>query len=190
MNVLSLFDGVPCGRLALERADIPVDNYYTSEIDKYAGIISHANYPDNILLGDVTRWREMPIDWESIDLLLAGFPCQAFSMAGKGLAFDDPRGKLFFTLIEIKEHIETVNPNLKFLFENVKMKKAFIEPINDLIGVEPMEINSALLSGQSRKRNFWFNWDIEQPKDKGILLKMFLKQVWLIELEHREEGIL
>lgn len=90
MNVLSLFDGISCGMIALERAGIEVDKYYASEIDKYAAKVSEANYPDIIRLGDVADWREWDIDWPSIDLLIGGSPCQGFSFAGKQLAFYQP----------------------------------------------------------------------------------------------------
>ena len=93
VNVLSLFDGMSCGRIALDKAKIEVDNYYASELDKYAIKVSQANYPDTVQLGDVTKWREWDIDWKSIDLLIGGSPCQGFSFAGKQLAFDDPRSK-------------------------------------------------------------------------------------------------
>lgn len=98
MKVLSLFDGISCGRVALERSGIRVDKYYAAEIDKHAAFIAAKNWPDNTQLGDVTKWRDWPIDWASIDLLIGGSPCQGFSFAGKQLAFDDPRSALFFCL--------------------------------------------------------------------------------------------
>jgi len=98
MNVLSLFDGMSCGRIAAERAGLTVTKYYASEVDKYAIKVSQANWPDIIQLGDVTRWREWDIDWASVDLLIGGSPCQGFSFAGKQLAFGDPRSKLFLRL--------------------------------------------------------------------------------------------
>lgn len=117
MNILSLFDGISCGRVALERVGIPVDKYYASEIDKYAIQITQKNYPDTIHLGDVTKWKDWDIDWKSIDLLIGGSPCQGFSNAGKGLNFDDPRSALFFVFVDILNHIKSVNPNVKFLLE-------------------------------------------------------------------------
>jgi len=129
MNVLSLFDGISCGMIALERAGIEVDKYYASEIDKYAAKVSEANYPDIIRLGDVADWREWDIDWPSIDLLIGGSPCQGFSFAGKQLAFDDPRSKLFFVYVDILNHIKALNPNVKFLLENVRMKKEYLDVI-------------------------------------------------------------
>lgn len=171
MNVLSLFDGISCGRVALDRAGIEVNNYYASEIDKYAIQVSTNNYPDIIRLGDIQNWKEWNIDWTSIDLILAGSPCQGFSFAGKQLAFDDPRSKLFFVFVEILNHVKSLNPNVKFLLENVRMKKEYIQVINDCLDVEPILINSALVSAQNRQRLYWANWNIEQPEDKGILLK-------------------
>ena len=171
VNVLSLFDGMSCGRIALDKAKIEVDNYYASELDKYAIKVSQANYPDTVQLGDVTKWREWDIDWGSIDLLIGGSPCQGFSFAGKQLAFDDPRSKLFFIYVEILNHIEAFNPNIKFLLENVKMLKDHLEVISDYLDVEPVFINSALVSAQNRQRYYWTNWYFKLPEAKSIALK-------------------
>lgn len=171
MNVLSLFDGISCCRVALDRAGIEVENYYASEIDKFAIKIATKNYPDNVNLGSVENWRGWNIDWSSIDLITGGFCCQSFSLAGKQKGFDDARGQLFFTMIDIFNHLKAIRPDVKFLFENVRMKKEFMEKINDLIGVKPILINSALVSAQSRWRNYWCNWHVEQPEDRGIMLK-------------------
>ena len=163
--VLSLFDGMSCGRIAFDRAGIKVKKYYASEIDKYAQIVSAANYPDIIRLGDITKWKEWKI--EKPDIIIGGSPCQGFSFAGKGLNFDDPRSKLFFTFVDILHHYK---PKY-FLLENVKMKKEHQKVISDRLGVEPIEINSALVSAQNRKRLYWTNISgVTQPKDKGILL--------------------
>lgn len=170
MNVLSLFDGISAGQVALERAGIRVDNYYAAEIDKYAIKVTMANYPNTIQLGDVTKWREWDIDWAGIDLLIGGSPCQGFSFAGKQLAFDDPRSALFFVYVDILNHIRSVNPGVKFLLENVKMKKEYLDVISEHLGVEPVFINSALVSAQNRQRYYWANWEITQPEDRGILL--------------------
>jgi DNA-cytosine methyltransferase len=171
MNVLSLFDGISCGRVALERANINVIKYYASEIDKYAIQVSQNNYPDIIRLGDINNWENWDIDWSSIDLILAGSPCQGFSFAGKQLAFDDKRSALFFRFAEILSHVQSLNQNVKFLLENVRMKKEFEHVITSVVGVEPVLINSALVSAQNRKRLYWANWAFEQPEDKLILLK-------------------
>jgi DNA (cytosine-5)-methyltransferase 3A len=131
MNILSLFDGMSCGRIAAERAGLDVDNYYASELDKYAITVTQANWPNTVQLGDVTKWREWDIDWASIDLLIGGSPCQGFSFAGKQLAFDDPRSKLFFVYVDILNHIRSLNPDVKFLLENVRMKKEFLDVITE-----------------------------------------------------------
>jgi len=188
MNILSLFDGMSCGQIALNRAGINYETYYASEIDKHAIKVTQSNYPDTIQLGDVTRWREWDIDWSKIGLLMAGSPCQGFSFAGKQLAFDDPRSALFFVFVEIWRHIKSQNPNAYYLLENVKMKKEHELVISNYMGVHPIEINSALVSAQNRKRLYWTNianepygffGDMEcvipQPKDKGILLKDVLE---------------
>lgn len=168
MNVLSLFDGISAGQVALERAGIQVTSYYAAEIDKYAIKVTMANYPNTIQLGDVTKWREWDIDWSSIDLLIGGSPCQGFSFAGKQLAFDDPRSKLFFVYVDILNHIRSVNHNVKFLLENVKMKREYLDVISEQLGVEPVFINSALVSAQNRQRYYWANWEFGQPEDKGV----------------------
>jgi len=169
--VLSLFDGMSCGRIALDRAGIKVKKYYASEIDKYAQIVSAANYPDIIRLGDITKWKEWKI--EKPDLIIGGSPCQGFSFAGKGLNFNDPRSKLFFTFADIVKHYK---PKY-FLLENVKMTKEHQKVISDCLGVEPIEINSALVSAQNRKRLYWTNIPgVTQPKDKGIVLKDIIKE--------------
>ncbi len=188
MKVLSLFNGMSCGYLALQKLGIPVDAYYSSEVDKHAIKASNLIYPATIQLGDVTKWTEWDIDWSTIDILMGGSPCQGFSFAGKQLAFDDPRSKLFFVFVEIWEHIKKHNPKAKFLLENVKMKKEHEHLITRYMGVEPIEINSALLSAQNRVRLYWTNiytqpqglfgtptCIIPQPKDKGILLRDILE---------------
>ena len=188
-NVLSLFDGISCGQVALGRAGIEFDAYYASELDKYPIKITQANYPDTVQLGDVCNWQEWNIDWSSIDLLIGGSPCQGFSFAGKQLAFDDPRSKLFFVYVDILNHIRKFNPNVKFLLENVKMKKEFLAVISEHLGVEPVFINSALVSAQNRQRYYWANWDFEQPEDKGILLKdIVLSDVFPVALHNLYGG--
>ena len=168
MKVLSLFDGISCGMVALERAGIPVESYYASEIDKNAIEISQKNYPNIIRLGDVTKWREWDIPWTEIDLLIGGSPCQGFSFAGKQLNFNDPRSKLFFEFVDILNHIRKHNPNVKFLLENVKMKAEWRDVISGYLGVKPIRINSALVSAAKRDRLYWANFDVEMPDDKGI----------------------
>lgn len=170
MNVLSLFDGMSCGQIALERAGIKVDNYFASEIEKYAIQVTQKNYSNTIQLGDVTKWREW--DLPDIDLIIGGSPCQGFSNAGKGLNFDDPRSKLFFEFVDI---LKAVKPK-HFLLENVKMKKEHQDVISRYLGVEPIAINSELVSAQKRNRLYWTNIPgIEKPKDKNILLESILE---------------
>lgn len=182
MNILSLFDGMSCGRIAAERAGLTVNKYYASEVDKHAIKVSQANWPDIVHLGDVTKWLEWDIDWSSIDLLIGGSPCQGFSFAGKQLAFDDPRSKLFFVYVDILNHIRSLNPNVKFLLENVRMKKEHLAVISEHLGVEPALINSALVSAQNRERYYWANWEFGQPID----MKKTLAKVLGIEA-HRFE---
>lgn len=140
MNVLSLFDGISTGRLALERAGIKVDKYYASEIDTRAIKISKANWDDVVQLGDVNG-----IDVDTlpkIDLLIGGSPCQGFSRAGKGLNFKDPRSRLFFKFVEILEALRVKNPDIKFLLENVNMAHEWRDIITEYLGVEPVLIDS------------------------------------------------
>ena len=170
MNVLSLFDGMSCGRIALERLGIQVDNYYASEIDKYAIQVSQANYPDIIQVGDVTELDTSTLP--KIDLIMGGSPCQGFSFAGKQLAFDDPRSALFFEFVRC---VEELKPKY-FLLENVRMKKEYLDVISEYMGVEPIMINSALVSAQNRVRYYWTNIPgIEQPEDRGMVLRDILE---------------
>lgn len=166
MEVVSLFDGISCGKVALERAGFKVDKYYASEVDKYAIQTTQKNYPGTIQIGDVTQVKGNK--YKGIDLLMGGSPCQGFSFAGKQINFIDPRSRLFFEYVRL---LEEVNPKY-FLLENVKMKQEYQDIITRYLGVQPIEINSALVSAQNRKRLYWTNIPgIEQPKDKGILLK-------------------
>lgn len=166
MNVLSLFDGISSGRVALERAGIKVDKYLASEIDKYAIQVTQKNYPDTIQIGDAKDVKAA--DLPKIDLLIGGSPCQGFSFAGKQLNFDDERSKLFFEYVRL---LKEAKPKY-FLLENVKMKKEYRDIISEYLGVEPIEINSALVSAQNRKRLYWTNIpNVTQPEDKGIMLK-------------------
>ena len=171
MKVLSLFDGMACGYEALLRAWIQIEKYYASEIDKYAMQIATKNHPDIIEIWDVTqvKWE----DYKDVDLLIGGSPCQWFSVAGKMLNFNDPRSKLFFEFVRLKNEIK---PKY-FLLENVKMKKEWQDIISEYLWVQPIEINSALVSAQNRRRLYWTNipW-IQQPQDRWILLKDILQR--------------
>ena len=171
INVLSLFDGMSCGQIALERANIKVDNYYASEIDKYAIQIAKKNYPNTKHIGSVTEVKAS--DLPKIDLLIGGSPCQGFSFAGKQLNFEDERSKLFFEYVRL---LKECKPKY-FLLENVKMKKEYQDIISDYLGVEPIKINSSLVSAQNRERLYWTNIkNIEQPEYKGIILSDILEK--------------
>lgn len=159
------------------RAGIPIHIYYASEIDQKSITISKDNYPYIIQLGDINEWCSWDIDWGSIDLLIGGSPCQGFSNNGKKLNFEDPRSKLFFVYVDILNKIRKSNPDVKFLLENVKMKKEWVNTISDYLGVKAVEINSKLLSAQHRERMYWFNWDVDYPVDKGIVLTDILDDV-------------
>ena len=170
MNVLSLFDGMSCGMIALDRLGIKVDNYYASEIDKYAMQVSAANYPEIIQVGDITK-LDLSI-LPKIDLVMGGSPCQGFSFAGKQLAFDDPRSMLFFEFVKC---VKELNPKY-FLLENVRMKKEYLDIISEYMGVDPIFINSSLVSAQSRQRYYWTNIpNVLQPEERGIVLRDILQ---------------
>jgi site-specific DNA-cytosine methylase len=212
MNVLSLFNGMSFGKMALESLSVPVTKYYSSEIDKYANQATQAMFPDTIQLGDaiivekVIRWKRSTIEKalkskylkkgaikinmalpikkaveDGIDLVTGGFPCQAWSMAGKQLGDKDERGMLFWTMLDIMKYVRYHNPKADFLIENVKMKKEFEQYItthteNALGKVHKILINSALLSAQNRNRYYWSSFKVEQPEDKGILLKDIIER--------------
>lgn len=162
-SVLSLFDGMSCGQIALNRVGIEYDNYFASEIDKHAIKVTQANYPKTIQLGDVTKVKGS--DLPKIDLLIGGSPCQGFSFAGKGLNFEDPRSKLFFEFVRLKNETK---PKY-WMLENVGMLKAHQDVISGYLGTEPIFINSRLVSAQDRKRLYWTNIpNIKQPTDKNI----------------------
>ena len=165
MNVLSLFDGMSCGQIALDKLGIKVDNYFASEIDKYAMKVTQSNYPDTKQIGSVTDVKVE--DLPKIDLLIGGSPCQGFSFAGKQLNFDDPRSKLFFEFVRL---LKECKPKY-FMLENVKMKKEHQDVISKYLGVEPIVINSRLVSAQNRVRLYWTNISgVDQPKDETVLL--------------------
>lgn len=174
LNVLSTFNGMGCIWLALDKLGIKVNKRYSSEIDKYSSIINDKNYGDTIQLGDVTKIKSSEL--EKIDLLVGGSPCQGFSFAGKQLNFGDPRSVLFFEFVRLLNECKKINPNVKFLLENVKMKQEYQDIISTCLGVKPIEINSSLMSAQTRKRLYWTNIEgIEKPKDKGIELNSIIE---------------
>jgi len=168
MNVLSLFDGMSCGQIALNRVGIKYDNYFASEIDKFAIQVTQHNYPNTIQLGSITELKSESLS--KIDLLFGGSPCQSFSNAGNGKGFDGKSG-LFWEYIRL---LKETNPTY-FLLENVVMKKEWEEIITTEIGVKPIKINSRLVSAQNRPRLYWTNIpNVNQPTDKNILLKDIL----------------
>lgn len=190
MNILSLFDGMSCGQIALRELVVAYDTYYASEIDRHAIAQTQLNFPATVQLGDVTAWRTWNIPrWGDVDLILAGSPCQGFSCAGRGLAFDDTRSRLFFCFADILHHAQRHNPAVKFLLENVRMKSAHRRVISEAVGVQPVTINSTLVSAQNRVRCYWTNIrtrreglfgelhaDIPQPDDREILLEDILEE--------------
>lgn len=187
MNVLSLFDGMSCGQIALNRAGIEYENYFASEIDKYAIHVTMANYLDTIQLGDVRHVDGSKLP--KIDLVLGGSPCQGFSFAGRQLNFNDERSKLFFEYVRL---LEECKPKY-FLLENVIMNEQSNDIISSTLGelypdcvtqarlfeagrLEPVMINSALVSAQNRRRLYWTNIPgITQPKDKGLSMDDILE---------------
>ena len=183
MNVVSLFNGMNTGRQALENIGIKVNKYYSSEIKPYAIQLTQHHFPDTIQVGDVTKWREWDIDWQSIDLILSGSPCQDLSAAGKRAGINGKKSSLFFVFVDILNHIKSLNPNVLFLQENVgSANKLDVGIMSRALGVYPVRINSSLLTAQLRDRYYWSNirtketmfdivTDIPQPKDRGILLK-------------------
>ena len=169
MNVLSLFDGMSCGQIALNRANIQYNNYFASEIDKNAIKVTQHHYPNTVQLGDVTKIEFIAT---KIDLLIGGSPCQGFSFAGKQLNFDDPRSKLFFEFVRL---IDECKPTY-FLLENVVMKKEYEDVITQYLGVEPIKINSSLVSAQNRVRLYWTNIpNVKEPEDRNISLSDILE---------------
>lgn len=177
INVLSLFDGMSCGQIALDKLGIKVNSYFASEIDKYAIQVTKHNYPNTKHIGDVTKVKGA--DLPKIDLLIGGSPCQGFSFAGKQLNFEDPRSKLFFEFVRL---LEETKPKY-FLLENVKMKKEHEQVIIEYLGVEPILINSALLTAHNRPRLYWTNIpDVEQPNDRGI----YFEQIRDLQIENYE----
>ena len=197
INILSLFDGISCGQLALKKLDIPINKYYASEVDKHAIRETIANFPNTIQLGDIRNLDTSKL--EKIDLLFGGSPCQSFSMAGKRVGMSTTENIEVTTLqqyLDLKENgfgfsgqsylfweyvrvLKEVKPKY-FLLENVVMAKKWEDIITNTLGVKPIKINSALFSAQNRVRLYWTNIpDIEQPKDKEIKLSDILEDVEL-----------
>jgi DNA (cytosine-5)-methyltransferase 3A len=196
MNVVSLFNGMNTGRQALENVGIKVNKYYSSEIKPYAIELTQHHFPDTIQVGDVTKWRDWDIDWQSIDLILSGSPCQDLSAAGKRAGINGSKSSLFFVFVEILEHIKSLNPKVLFLQENVgSASKLDVGIMSRALGVYPVRINSSLLTAQLRDRYYWSNirtketmfdvvTDIPQPKDKGIMFKDIITNGYVDKNKH------
>ena len=196
-----------CGQIALRELGVPIERYYASEIDKHAIKQTQLNFPETIQLGDVEKWREWDIKWEEIDLLLAGSPCQGFSLAGKMLGHDDPRSRLYWVFLDILHYVQKLNPKVKYLLENVRMRPADEVRINESLGIRPVVINSALVSAQNRVRLYWSDirtksegifgellTDIPQPADRGIYIGDILddevdEKYYMRNLSINEEAI-
>ena len=174
LNVLSLFDGMSGGRIALDRLGIPVDNYFACEIDKYAMQIANKNYPYTVQLGSVTELDATGL--LPIDLFIGGSPCQDFSYAKTdGTGIEGERSGLFWEYVRLLNEVKEKNPDVLFLLENVPMKQEWQDILTKALGVEPIEINSNLVSAQNRRRLFWTNIpDVTLPEDKEIYLKDIL----------------
>lgn len=186
INVVSLFNGMNTGRVALENQGFKVNKYYSSEIKPYAIELTQFHHPDTIQLGDVTKWREWDIDWSKIDLILSGSPCQDLSAAGKRAGLNGKKSSLFFVFVDILNHCKKLNPNVLFLQENVgSASKLDIGIMSRALGVYPVRINSKLVVAALRDRYYWTNiktkesmfdliTDIPQPEDRKIFFKDIL----------------
>jgi site-specific DNA-cytosine methylase len=173
LNILSLFDGMSCGQIALNRMGIKYDKYFASEIDKHAIKVTMSNYPNTIQLGDITKITTDNLP--KIDLICGGSPCQGFSFAGKGLNFNDPRSKLFFEFVRL---VKECKPKY-FLLENVNMVQSWQDIISEQLGVNPIYINSRLVSAQDRKRLYWTNIPVVGlPEDKNISFVDIVEDNW------------
>lgn len=158
-NVVSYFDGISCGQVALERVGIKPVNYFAYEIDKYAIKVTQKNYPSTKQMGSVldVNFKALP----KIDLLIGGSPCQGFSSSGKQLNFEDPRSKLFFEFVRLMKECK---PKY-WMFENVVMKQEYQDIISDHLGCQPVKLNSDKTSAQNRVRLYWANFEITEPTD-------------------------
>lgn len=170
MRILSLFDGISCGQLALKRANISYNKYCASEINKHAIQVTQHNFPNTIQLGDITKLHNLG----EFDLIMGGSPCQGFSFGGKELNFNDPRSRLFFEFVRL---LREVKPKY-YLLENVKMQKVFQDVISEHMGVEPITINSNLVSAQNRTRIYWTNIPVEQPANQHIGFDSIVEDGW------------
>jgi DNA-cytosine methyltransferase len=180
MNVLSLFDGMSCGHIALDKLGIEVNQYFASEIEEASIKVTMANYPNTIQIGDVTKVNGK--DLPKIDLLIGGSPCQSLSNAGNGTGFDGKSG-LFYEWVRL---LKECQPKY-FMLENVKMKKEWQDVITNILGVEPILINSNIFSAQNRQRLYWTNIPMDSlPDDKEVYIEDILEssfdsKYWLPE---------
>tara|TARA_R100000951_G_scaffold109721_1_gene107185 strand:- start:100 stop:1125 length:1026 start_codon:yes stop_codon:yes gene_type:complete len=186
MNVISLFNGMGTLRQAFHDMGIDVKKYYSSEIKPYAIELQQHHFPDVIQVGDINNWKEWDIDWKTIDFIGSGSPCQDLSLSGKRAGINGSRSSLFFTFVEILEHVKKLNPNVLFLQENVgSAPKKDVGIMSRALGVYPVRINSKLVTAQLRDRYYWTNIktkqtmfdtvsDIPQPKDLNIMFKDIL----------------
>ena len=194
MNILSLFNGMSTGHTALDNVGIKVDKYYSSEIKPAAIKLTQHHYPDTIQLGDVTNWKEWDIEWDKIDMVLSGSPCQDLSIAGKRKGLRGERSGLFFTFVDILKHIKKYNPNVLFLQENVgSAPREDVGIMSRELGVYPVRINSSLVTAQLRDRYYWSNirtrkdglfgdlvTDIPLPKDRKIMFKDIIENGYVV----------
>ena len=172
--VLSFFDGMSCGQIALNKDGIEYKNYYACEIDESAIKVTQKNYPRTKHLGDVSKVSAK--DLPKIDLFIGGSPCQSFSSFGNGSGFDGKSG-LFWEYVRVLKEIRQTNPKVLFMLENVNMKKEWRDIISKELGVEPIAFNSNLVSAQNRDRLYWTNIKFELPKDKNILFSDILENI-------------
>ncbi len=196
MNVVSLFNGMGTLRQAFNDLNIPIGKYYSSEIKPYAIELQQHHFPDVIQVGDITKWREWDIDWSTIDFIGSGSPCQDLSSAGKRAGLNGSRSSLFFTFVDILNHVKKLNPNVKFLQENVgSASKSDVGIMSRALGVYPVRINSSLVTAQMRDRYYWTNIrtkqtffdivsDIPYPKDFKIKLNDILTSGFSKEEKH------
>ena len=197
INVISLFNGMGTLRLAFHNLGIQVNNYYSSEIKKYAIKLQQHHFPDVIQVGDIRNWREWNIDWKTIDFIGSGSPCQDLSIMGKRGGLNGKNSCLFFDFIDILNHVKSLNPNVKFLQENVaSAKKLDVGIMSRLLGVYPVRLNSEVVVAQVRDRYYWTNiktkkdlfdtiTDIEKPKNRNIFLQDILTSGIAKEDKHK-----
>lgn len=180
VKVLSLFDGISAGQVALTREGYIIEVYYASEIEKQAIQVTQDNYPNTVQIGNILEWKSWSVDFSGIDLVLGGFPCQPWGLSGKQLGVKDERGKLFWTMLDIIKAIQIENHSVEFLIENVKMKREFENYITELTSkelglVHKTLINSNRVCAQNRRRFYWTSKPVSEVKEVEILLTDILE---------------